>query len=234
MTARDSSPVYVALDTPNLSEALRIGRSVAPHVGGLKVGLEFLTALGPDAVREIVALGLPVFADTKFHDIPNTLAGASRAIAALGAKIFNIHVSGGEAMMRAAKDAAASVDPAMKVIGVTVLTSMDDGVLESVGQKSPARDQVVRLAKLAKASGLDGVVCSPQEIALVREACGPGFLIVTPGVRPPGSDIADQKRVMTPAEAARAGADILVIGRPITAAADPARAAADIAASLKA
>lgn len=229
-----SNPIYVALDTPDLPRALEIANAVKPHVGGLKVGLEFITALGPDAVREIVKLGLPVFADTKFHDIPNTVAGAAKAIAQLGIAIFNIHVSGGEAMMRAAVGEAARVHPRPKVIGVTVLTSMDDADLEAVGQRGPAAEQVTRLAKLAKASGLDGVVCSPREIALVRKACGPDFLIVTPGVRPAGADIGDQRRIMTPAEAVRAGADILVIGRPITGAADPAAAARAIAAEIAA
>jgi orotidine-5'-phosphate decarboxylase len=227
--SRFSNPVFVALDTPDLKKALAVARSVVPHVGGLKVGLEFITALGPDGVREIVALGKPVFADTKFHDIPNTVAGASAAIAALGVSIFNIHVSGGVAMMRAAKEAAAGK---AKVIGVTVLTSMDAHDIDSVGQKGPALAQVERLAKLAQNAGLDGVVCSPLEIELVRKACGPGFLIATPGVRPAGADLGDQRRVMTPREAARAGADILVIGRPIFAAPDPAAAAKAIAAEL--
>jgi len=222
----------VALDTPDLPRALEIANAVKPHIGGLKVGLEFITALGPDAVREIVKLGLPVFADTKFHDIPNTVAGAAKAIAQLGVAIFNIHVSGGEAMMRAAVEEAARAHPRPKVIGVTVLTSMDDADMEAVGQRGPAADQVVRLAKLAKASGLDGVVCSPREIALVRKAAGPDFLIVTPGVRPAGAEIGDQRRVMTPNEAMRAGADILVIGRPITGASDPAAAARAIAAEI--
>jgi orotidine-5'-phosphate decarboxylase len=150
----------------------------------------------------------------------------------LGVAIFNIHASGGEAMMRAAKEAAATVDPAVMIIGVTVLTSLDDAVLDAVGQIGPAQAQVERLAKLAKFSGLDGVVCSAREIALVRKACGPDFLIVTPGIRPAGSDIADQKRVMTPAEAVRGGADILVIGRPITDAPDPVAAAKAIAAEI--
>lgn len=231
---RFENPVFVALDTPDLEKAKAIAAAVKPYVGGLKVGLEFITALGPDAVREIVKIGLPVFADTKFHDIPNTVAGASRAIAQTGAAIFNVHAAGGQAMLQAACKAAASVNPAPRVIAVTVLTSMDEGDLEAVGQARPADAQVERLARLAKASGLDGVVCSPREIALVRKACGPDFLIVTPGVRPAGADLGDQRRVMTPAEAARAGADILVIGRPITGAADPAAAAKAIMAELKA
>jgi len=231
---RFSNPIFVALDTPDLPKALALAAAVKPHVGGLKVGLEFITALGPEAVRKIVATGLPVFADVKFHDIPNTVAGAAREIARLGAQIFNIHVSGGEAMMRAAVEAARGVDPKMKIIGVTILTSMTDADLESVGQHGPALAQVERLAKLAKHCGLDGVVCSPQETALVRKACGPDFLIVTPGVRPLGSDLADQRRVTTPADAMRAGSDILVIGRPITAAADSAAAARAIAAEIEA
>lgn len=229
---RFPNPVFVALDTPELSKALKIAQAVAPHVGGLKIGLEFITANGPEGVKKLVALGRTVFVDVKFHDIPNTVAGAAREIAKLGAGIFNIHAAGGEAMMRAAKEAAASIDPDVKIIAVTVLTSLNDNDLAAVGQQMPATAQVERLAKLAKHAGLDGVVCSPREIALVREACGADFLIVTPGVRPAGSDIADQKRVMTPQEAVKAGADILVIGRPITGAPDPASAAAAIAESL--
>jgi orotidine-5'-phosphate decarboxylase len=168
---------------------------------------------------------LPVFADVKFHDIPNTVAGASRALARLGVQLFNVHASGGSEMMRASAEAAREVDPRTTILGVTVLTSLDDAVLESVGQRGPAADQVVRLATLAKASGLDGVVCAAHEIALVRKACGPDFLIVTPGIRPKDSAADDQRRFLTPAEARGAGSDILVIGRPITGAADPVAAA---------
>jgi len=227
--SRFEQPVFVALDTPDLSRACALAERVRPHVGGLKIGLEFITALGPEGVRAVAALGLPVFADVKFHDIPNTVAGAARALVSLGVGLFNIHVSGGEAMLRATVDVAASANPRPRVLGVTVLTSMNDGDLAAVGQAGPAHAQVLRLARLAKQAGLDGVVCSPQEIAEIREACGPEFLIVTPGVRPAGSDLADQRRVMTPAETVRAGADILVVGRPITAAADPAAAAKAIA-----
>jgi orotidine-5'-phosphate decarboxylase len=222
---RFANPVFVALDTPDLSEAVALASSLKHHVGGLKIGLEFIAAHGPGGVRKIASLGMPVFADVKFHDIPNTVAGAARETAKLGVAIFNIHASGGEAMMRAAKEAAASIDPKVKIIGVTVLTSLDNAVLDAVGQHGPAPAQVERLAKLAKHSGLDGVVCSAQEIALIRKACGPDFLIVTPGIRPAGADLADQKRVTTPADAMRAGADILVVGRPITAASDPTAAA---------
>jgi len=230
---RFSNPVFVALDTPDIDRALSIAKAVRPHVGGLKIGLEFITATGPDGIRRIVALGLPVFADVKFHDIPNTVAAASRELAKLGAKIFNIHASGGERMMRDAAEAARAIDPQVKVIGVTALTSLDDVVLESVGQRGPAEEQVLRLARLAKQSTLDGVVCSAHEIVPLRKALGLDFLLVTPGIRPAGADLADQKRVMTPAEAHRFGADILVIGRPITGAADPAAAAKAIADELK-
>ncbi len=229
---RFANPVFVALDTPDVASALAVARQVRPHVGGLKIGLEFYTACGPDGVRRIVELGVPLFADLKFHDIPNTVAAASRELARLGAKIFNVHTSGGERMMRDAAAAARAVDPQVKIIGVTALTSLDDAVLESVGQKGPAEAQVLRLALLAQTSGLDGVVCSAHEIVPLRKALGPDFLLVTPGIRPAGAALNDQRRVMTPAEACRAGADILVVGRPITAAADPAEAARAIAAEL--
>jgi orotidine-5'-phosphate decarboxylase len=231
---RFRNPVFVALDTPDLDRALQWAQAIRPHVGGLKIGLEFITACGPDGIRKIVELGLPVFADVKFHDIPNTVAAASREIARLGAVIFNMHATGGAAMMRDAAAAARAVDPKIKAIAVTVLTSLDDATLESVGQRGPAAEQVVRLARLAQTSGLDGVVCSAHEIALIRKACGADFLLVVPGIRPAGADLADQKRVMTPGEAHRAGADILVIGRPITGAADPAAAAKAIADELAA
>jgi len=231
---RFANPVFVAIDTPDLNKALALGKSLVGHVGGLKVGLEFISANGPEGVKAIVALGAPVFLDVKFHDIPNTVAGASRAVADLGAAIFDIHASGGSAMIRAAKDAVAHVAKPPLLIAVTVLTSIDEAEIDRVGQKGPPLDQVVRLAKLTKDCGGDGVVCSPQEIKAVRAACGPDFLIVTPGIRPAGADLADQKRVMTPAEAVAAGADILVIGRPITGASDPARAAQEIVSGLTA
>ncbi|WP_166930120.1 orotidine-5'-phosphate decarboxylase [Rhizomicrobium electricum] len=229
---RFPNPVFVALDTPDLNNALSLARAVKPYVGGLKVGLEFITALGPDAIRRVAEIGLPVFADVKFHDIPNTVAGASRAIAGLGVAMFNVHASGGEAMMRAAADAIAPWTPRPLLIAVTVLTSLDDAVLEMVGQRAPASEQVERLAALVKKSGLDGVVCSAHELATVRAACGPDFLTIVPGIRPAGAAVGDQKRVMTPKQAVAAGADILVIGRPITAAPDPAEAAKAIAEEL--
>lgn len=229
---RFTNPVFVALDTPDLDRALAIAQSVKPFVGGLKVGLEFISACGPDGVRRVVEFGLPVFADVKFHDIPNTVAGAARAIARLGVAMFNVHVSGGEAMMRAAVEAISSFRPKPLLIGVTVLTSLDDEALEAVGQRLPISGQVGRLAQLAKAAGLDGVVCSAHELATVRKACGQDFLLVVPGLRPPGSDRADQRRVMTPSQARAGGADVLVIGRPVTAAPDPAKAARAISEEL--
>jgi orotidine-5'-phosphate decarboxylase len=219
------NPIFVALDTPSLDVATAIAARVAPYVGGLKLGLEFVSANGPEGVRAIVKSGRPVFLDVKLHDIPNTVAGAMKALAPLGAAIINVHASGGAAMMRAAVDAAASVRPRPKVLAVTVLTSLEAADLAAMGVPGTPLEQVVRLARLTKAAGVDGVVCSPQEIAAVRAACGPDFLIVTPGVRPKGGELGDQKRVMTPKEALSAGADFLVIGRPITGAADPAEAA---------
>jgi orotidine-5'-phosphate decarboxylase len=230
--ARFENPIYVAIDTPDMDRAQELARLVGPHVGGLKIGLEFITAQGPAGIRAIAALGPPVFADVKFHDIPNTVAGAAREIAKTGAAIFNVHASGGEAMLRAAVEASHGVNPDIKVIAVTVLTSLDDAALAAVGQRGPAADQVVRLASLAKHCGLDGVVCSAHEIAAIRKECGDDFMLAVPGIRPAGSDLADQRRVMTPRQAADAGADIIIIGRPINAAADPATAAREIKESL--
>ena len=224
-TLRFSNPVFVAIDTPDLNRALAVAKAVGPHVGGLKVGLEFITARGPDGVRAITALGRPVFADVKFHDIPNTVAGAAREIAKLGVSMFNIHASGGEAMMRAAKDAAASINPGMKVIAVTVLTSMDEMQLKAVGVHREPGSQVELLARMGLDAGIRGFVCSPNEVHALRAMTGPGGTLVVPGIRPAGSAAGDQKRIATPADALRAGASYLVVGRPITQAADPAEAA---------
>lgn len=228
----ENNPVFVALDTVSLAGALKLARSLRPFVGGVKVGLEFFSANGPEGVRTVITSGMPVFLDLKLHDIPNTVAGAMKALAPLLPEIINVHASGGIAMMRAAKDALGAASPRTKLIAVTVLTSLEAGDLAAMGISGSPIEQVARLALLVKQSGLDGVVCSPQEIRAVRTACGPGFLIVTPGVRPAGAALGDQRRVMTPAEAIKAGADLLVIGRPITGAPDPAAAARDIAAEL--
>lgn len=223
------NPVYVALDTPDVKTALALAGAVRPHVGGLKVGLEFVSANGPEGVRAVAALGLPVFLDVKLHDIPNTVAGAVRALSGLGVSIVNVHASGGTAMMRAAKEAAGS---GVKIIAVTILTSLDDADMEIIGYSEGASMQALRLARLAQISGLDGVVCAATDLAAIRAACGPDFLTIVPGSRPAGSDVQDQKRFMTPSAARTAGADILILGRPVTAAADPAAAARAVAAEL--
>lgn len=226
MTHAAQSPVFCALDTTSLAQALTWALAVKPFVGGLKVGLEFFNSNGPDGVRKIVDLGLPVFTDLKLHDIPNTVAGGVRAVLPLGVSIVNVHCAGGAAMMRAAAEAAASAGARRpKIIGVTVLTSLDQSDLQATGVTGSPSDHVLRLATLAKASGLDGVVCAAHEIAMLRRELGSDFLLVVPGIRPAGAASTDQKRVMTPKEAHELGADILVVGRPITAAADPAAAA---------
>lgn len=226
------NPVFVALDTTDPDYARQLAERVRGSAGGLKLGLEFFNAHGPDGVRPFVEMGLPVFLDLKYHDIPNTVAGACRAAASLGVSILNVHAQGGPAMMRAAADAAKSVSPSTKIIAVTMLTSLGDEDLPALGLTPPVGDQVLRLAALAQQSGMDGVVCSAHEILRLRQELGPDFLLVVPGIRPAGSALGDQRRVMGPVEARDAGADILVIGRPITGAADPGQAAREIAQSL--
>ena len=228
--------ILVALDVDSSAKALALADTLRGTVAGYKIGKQLFTAEGPDVVRALTARGDRVFLDLKFHDIPNTVAGAVRSAMLTGAWMVNVHASGGSAMMRAAAqaahDASAKTGAARPlVIGVTVLTSMDEAALAEVGTTRPVIEQVVHLARLAKAAGLDGVVASPQEIAAIREACGPDFHIVTPGIRPAGqSGTDDQARTLTPKEAVAAGATYLVIGRPITAAADPRAAAEAIAA----
>ena len=226
------NPVFVALDTTDLKYARALAARLKPHIGGIKLGLEFFSAQGPDGVRGFADLDLPIFLDLKYHDIPNTVAGAVRAAAQLGVDILNVHAAGGPAMLKAAAQAARGVNPKTKVIAVTVLTSLADADLETVGQRGPAAEQVARLARLTRDCGLDGVVCSAHEIAALRAALGPDFLLVVPGIRPKGADLGDQQRVMGPRQARDAGASILVIGRPITAAPDPVEAARAIAESL--
>ena len=231
--------IIVALDVDTADKAADLVGKLRDSVGAFKVGLELVNSAGLGVFEKIKEAGAQrIFYDGKFHDIPNTVAGASRAAAGFGVWMFNIHCSGGSAMMRAARDAAEETArqkglETPKVIGVTVLTSIDQPTLEDeLRVTGEVADQVVHLAKLAKDAGLDGVVASPLEVEAIREACGPDFLIVTPGVRPAGGDIGDQKRVMTPGEAVSKGSDYLVIGRPITKADDPKAAAAAIAAEL--
>jgi orotidine-5'-phosphate decarboxylase len=228
----------VALDLPDRAALLAMARRVAPESGVLKLGLEAFVAEGPALVREVVASGADVFLDLKLHDIPNTVGRAAAGAVATGAAIVNCHASGGRDMMRAFGDegraaAAKASRPAPKLIAVTVLTSLDAAALAAVGLSGTPRDAAVRLAVLAREAGLDGVVCSPEEIAAIRAACGPGFLLVVPGVRPSGAARGDQKRVATPADAIRAGADILVVGRPVTGAPDPAAAARAVVAEIE-
>jgi orotidine-5'-phosphate decarboxylase len=235
--SKPSDRIFVALDTTDVDEAKSLAQRVKGSVGGVKLGLEFFTANGGGGVRAVTNSGLPLFLDLKFHDIPNTVAGAVRAATRLRPKILNVHASGGPEMMRAAAKAATDAAkefnvPRPLVIAVTVLTSLDADDLSAVGQTGPAAEQVVRLAKLTQACGLDGVVCSPKEAGIVREACGPDFKLVVPGIRPTLSLSNDQKRTAGPADAISAGADYLVIGRPITRAPDPAAAARAMAASL--
>jgi orotidine-5'-phosphate decarboxylase len=233
------NPILVALDVPTGERALALADQLRGAVGGFKIGKQLFTAEGPAIVRTLAGRGDKVFLDLKFHDIPNTVAGAVAAAVATGAWMVNVHCAGGSTMMRAAAEAATAAAaraqvPRPLVIGVTVLTSMDEAALGEVGVSRPVMDQVLHLAQLAQAAGLDGVVASPRETSAIRQACG-AFAIVTPGIRAAaeaGGD--DQARTMSAAEAIHAGASYLVICRPITGAADPRAAAEAIAAQLPA
>lgn len=226
MTAR----LFCAIDTVNLALARYMAGQLIGPVDGIKLGLEFFAAHGPEGVRAVLAEArgpsdrpVPFFLDLKLHDIPNTVAGGVRGVLPLAPEILTIHASGGPAMMRAATEAAAGTGT--RVVAVTVLTSLGDEDLEAVGQHGPASEQVGRLADLALASGLAGIVCSAHEAAAMRKRLGPDALLVVPGIRPSWSDTNDQKRFVGPAEAVRLGADVLVVGRPITEAGDPVAAA---------
>ena len=222
------TPIYVAIDTPDLARAMVLARQVREHAGGLKLGLEFFAANGPTGIREIAAAGLPIFLDLKLHDIPNTVAGAVRSLAPIAPAVLTVHAAGGRAMLEAAKAAA---HPSTKVVAVTVLTSLDESDLAAAGVNATPAEQVRRLADLARHSGVDGIVCSGAEVAAARGVWPDGFFVV-PGVRPEGGEIGDQKRVVTPRAALADGASILVIGRPITEAPDPREAIRAIAQSL--
>jgi orotidine-5'-phosphate decarboxylase len=226
------NPIFCAIDTTETERARALAASVRGLVGGVKLGLEFFIANGPAGVRAVIGGETPLFLDLKLHDIPNTVVGAVRAVAPLAPSILTIHCGGGREMLRQAAAEARALSPTTRVVGVTVLTSLDAGDLDAVGQRGPVAEQARRLALLAKECGLAGIVCSPHEVARLRAACGPEFLLVVPGIRPAGTASGDQKRVMNPAEAVAAGADILVIGRPITGAPDPAAAARTILAEL--
>jgi len=232
MSNQPSDRIFCALDTPYLDQAVNLAEVLKGIVGGLKVGLEFYSALGPDGVKKISEQGLPVFLDLKLHDIPNTVASAIGALSPLNPALLTIHTAGGPAMLKAAAEAAESWDTPPLLLGVTVMTSLNGDDLAATGVNGGTADQVKRLAGLALECGLGGVVCSPFEIEMLRAEFGPGLKLVTPGIRPAGSDKGDQKRVMTPKEAVDLGADYLVIGRPITGADDPGAAAREIGISL--
>lgn len=223
-----SSPIYVALDTPDLDRAKAIAKRVRHHVGGIKLGLEFFMANGRQGVHEMAEIGLPIFLDLKFHDIPNTVGKAVQALRPLEPAIITVHAAGGRAML---EDAKAAAPNGTKVVAVTMLTSLDANDLTSIGLAPDPHEQVVRLAELAKSAGVDGIVCSGEEVKAAHSAWKDGFFVI-PGVRPSNGTVGDQKRVVTPRAALDAGASILVIGRPITQAADPDLAAREIEATL--
>ncbi len=223
-----TSPIYVAIDTPDFERAKTLVTRVKNHVGGIKLGLEFFMANGKAGVLDMAHLGLPVFLDLKFHDIPNTVAKAIQALRPIEPAILTVHAAGGRAMM---EDAKAAAPKRTKVVAVTVLTSLDGADLQSIGVSGSPHDQVERLTLLAKESGLDGVVCSGNEVAAAKKLWPKGFFVV-PGVRPADGPVGDQKRVVTPRQAMDNGASILVIGRPITGTEDPDAAARAIDATL--
>ena len=229
------NPICVALDTPEPALAAALAGALKGHVGLVKVGMELFYRSGQAGYEQVAAMDVPVFLDLKLHDIPNTVAQGLTSLLSLSPApaIVNVHACGGPAMLEAA---AKAVNGRARLIAVTILTSLSDADIHAAGL-DPASSTVeiaVKLALLSKQCGLDGVVCSPHDIAVIKAACGTGFLTIVPGIRPAGTDVQDQKRIATPRTALDAGADMLVIGRPITQAADPARAAAEIAATLKA
>ncbi len=226
----DRAPIAVAIDTPDREVAARWSHAVSPYVQVVKIGLELFCRTGPDIVNVVRGgTGIGLFLDLKLHDIPNTVAGAASAVARLKPTYLTVHATGGAAMIRAAVEAA----PEVRIAAVTVLTSLDDEAMETVGLRGPTSDATKRLALLAVDAGARALVCSPHEVAALRAEVGPDVVLITPGVRPAGSEIGDQARVGTPAQALADGADLLVIGRPITGDPDPRTAAARIAASLR-
>jgi orotidine-5'-phosphate decarboxylase len=223
-----SSPIYVAIDTPDIERAKQIARRVHNHVGGLKLGLEFFMANGRHGVHDMAEIGLPIFLDLKFHDIPNTVGKAVQALRPLEPAIITVHAAGGRAML---EDAKAAAPIGTKVVAVTMLTSLDGDDMVSIGLNPDPHEQVMRLTELAKSAGVDGIVCSGEEVGAAHALWPQGFFVV-PGVRPSNGNHGDQKRVVTPRAALDAGASILVVGRPITQAEDPDQAARAIEATL--
>lgn len=228
--------IFCALDTDDLPQALNWARQIGPITGGLKLGMEFINSHGPEGIRAVqqACPAARLFIDLKFHDIPNTVAGAVRRVCRAHQPAFvNVHAAGGRAMMQEAVKAARETSPETKILAVTILTSMDQGALSETGISGSLTDQVKRLAILAQDSGLDGVVCSAHEIHMLKAECGPDFIFMVPGIRPAAADMQDQKRVMTPEQALQQGATHIVIGRPITGAPDPVKTAKDILLSLE-
>lgn len=224
--------ILVALDYDNQQQALQLVDQLKPELCGLKVGKEMFTLFGPEFVKTLVNKGFKVFLDLKFHDIPNTVAKACKAAAELGVWMVNVHASGGSKMMHAAREALEGYENRPLLIAVTLLTSMDEVAYSEIGFKRDLPKQVEHLAGIAKSAGLDGVVCSAWEARRLKEQLGTEFKLVTPGIRPPGSEIGDQSRIMTPEQAVVAGSDYLVIGRPITKASDPLKALYEISESI--
>lgn len=234
MSFENSKKVLIALDYDDQETALAFVKQLSPDTCRLKVGKEMFTYFGPEFVKELIELGFDVFLDLKFHDIPNTVAKAVTAAAKMGVWMVNVHASGGYEMMHKAKLALEEFgDRAPILIAVTVLTSMDEPELKRLGINKSPQEQVIYLAKLAKEAGLDGVVCSPQEANVLKAELGEHFKLVTPGIRPEGSEAGDQKRIMTPKQAIEAGSDYLVVGRPITKAANPVKVLQDVNESIK-
>ena len=234
MSFENSKKVLIALDYDDQETALAFVKQLSPDTCRLKVGKEMFTYFGPEFVKELIELGFDVFLDLKFHDIPNTVAKAVTAAAKMGVWMVNVHASGGYEMMHKAKLALEEFgDRAPILIAVTVLTSMDESELKRLGINKSPHEQVIYLAKLAKEAGLDGVVCSAQEANVLKAELGEHFKLVTPGIRPEGSEAGDQKRIMTPKQAIEAGSDYLVVGRPITKAANPVKVLQDVNESIK-
>ena len=227
-----SPKLLVALDFDNEVPCIELARQLNPELCRLKVGKELFVSCGPQLVEKLQAMGFDIFLDLKFHDIPNTVAKAVKSASQLGVWMVNVHASGGEKMMRAAREAIDSCQHKPLLIAVTVLTSMDNTDLAGIGLDVQPAEQVERLALLAKSSGMDGVVCSAQELGLIKGVCGSDFLAVTPGIRPSGSDVGDQKRIMTPEQAISSGSDYIVVGRPITQSESPLETCASIAHSI--
>lgn len=231
------NPLICAIDVADFNTAYHLSEQLAPDVGAVKIGLEFFCANNREAVEKIVALGVPVFLDLKLHDIPNTVASAIKAISGLGVAMTTLHALGGKEMLSRAVEAhheecSRLNKPQAKLLAVTILTSMDDAALSEAGIATPVQDQVLRLAGMALSAGVDGLVCSPWEIELLKREFGNDLMLVTPGIRPKAEDKGDQKRIMTPGEAIKLGADYIVVGRPITTAKNPVQAAKNIVTAI--